>query len=115
LLYPERVFSDLPRLDPLKCGPLEFRQPDEERFPALRVARQALQAGGTMPAVMNAANESSVALFMERRIGFLGIMELVQAVIAEHRPVEETFDNVLEADGWARAKAIELAAKGGYR
>lgn len=111
LVYPERLPTELPRLEPTACALLEFSAPDDERFPALGIARRALQIGGTMPAVMNAANEAAVEFFLKRRLGFLGIMQLVQAVMAEHDPVEESFDNVLQADSWARQRACALAPR----
>lgn len=111
LTFPEHADGGLPTLNLLACGPLTFEAPDELRFPALRVAREALQTGGTMPAVMNAANESAVGLFLKRRIGFAGIMKLVQDVMAEHERLDATLDNVLQADEWARRRATELAPR----
>jgi 1-deoxy-D-xylulose-5-phosphate reductoisomerase len=110
LVYPERVETGLPRLDFSRCGDLTFAEPDEVRFPALRLARQAVASGGTMPAVMNAANEQAVAMFLERRLGFAGIMETVEAVMSRHAIVEATYDNVIAADAWARDAALQFGA-----
>lgn len=109
LVYPERPDTGLPRLEPAAMGALTFEPPDEEKFPALRLARRAIAAGGTMPAVMNAANETAVARFLKRELPFPGIMETVQAVIERHMPVEPTYRNVLEADAWARRAAATIA------
>src|SRR5690606_27033601 len=86
LTYPERHPGDWPRLD-LASGPgLTFEPPDTERFPCLTLAYEALRQGGTMPAVLNAANEVAVELFLNHRLPFLGIARLVEAVMAEHVP-----------------------------
>jgi len=108
LVYPERPDTGLPRLDPLTMGRLVFESPDMEKFPALRLARRAAAAGGTMPAVMNAANEAAVALFLQRRLPFPGIMEVVEAVMACHVVTEPTYENVLNADAWARQRVQAL-------
>jgi len=113
LLFPERVATGLPLLDLAQCGPLTFAEPDHSRFPAIAIARRALEAGGTMPCVMNAANEAAVELFLKRRLPFLGIMELVQAVMARHIPCAATYDSVLEADAWARRETTAIAPDGG--
>lgn len=107
LLYPDRVDTNLPRLDLTTTAPLTFAPPDPERFPALSLARRALEAGGTMPAAMNAANEAAVDLFLKRRLPFLGIIELVATVMEEHVPETATFSNVLKTDAWARRMALE--------
>lgn len=110
LLYPERYDSDLPRVDMLKVGSLEFSAPDYDRFPALRIARHAASAGGTMPAVMNAADEVAVLLFLAGRIGFLDIAGLVERAMERHTPnPHPTLDDILEADAWARELTAGLA------
>jgi 1-deoxy-D-xylulose-5-phosphate reductoisomerase len=113
LLFPDRIDGALPRLDLAKSGPLTFAEPDGGKFPAISVARQALEAGGTMPCVMNAANEAAVDLFLKRLLPFPGIIELVQAVMARHTPCSATYESVLEADAWARREATQLAHDGG--
>lgn len=104
LLYPERVDAGLPRLNPTEMSALSFEAPDEERFPCLRLAREAALAGGTMPAVMNGANEAAVGLFLERKLSFLGIPEVIERAMSAHTIKEEpSLDQVLIADSWARA------------
>jgi 1-deoxy-D-xylulose-5-phosphate reductoisomerase len=102
LVYPERIDTGLPRMDLTQHGTLTFEVPDIEKFPALRLARRAAATGGTLPAAMNAANEAAVALFLERRLPFLGIMQSVEAVMDRHEVRESTYENVLQADRWAR-------------
>ena len=109
LLYPERVDTGLPRLDIAAQGALTFARPEPERYPALGLAYRAAEQGGTMPAVMNAANEVAVGLFLDRRIGFLGIQQIVRLVMDRHTPVEDPdLDQVLQADCWARDMAMEV-------
>ena len=90
-------------------GALTFQTPDPTRFPAIELAKSALQAGKTMPAVLNAANEIAVARFAKGEIGFVDIWELVRQVMTEHSCLDDTdLSAVLEADRWARARAQEL-------
>lgn len=104
LLYPERVDAGLPKLNPTEMGKLEFEAPDEDRFPCLRLAREAAQTGGTLPAVMNAANEAAVGLFLERKLSFLGIPEVIERAMNAHKTKKEpSLDQILIADSWARA------------
>ncbi len=103
LLYPERYDSHLPRVNILDVGSLDFNAPDTKRFPALRIAREAACAGGTMPAVMNAADEVAVAAFLAHKVGFTDIIELVEKTMSAHVPVDEpTLEEILQADMWAR-------------
>lgn len=102
LVYPERVDTGLPRMGLEACAQLTFEAPDEEKFPALGLARQAVDIGGTMPAVMNAANEAAVGLFLSRQIGFLEIMRRVERAMHHHTPQPPTLSNILAADAWAR-------------
>ena len=109
LLYPERVDTGLPRLDIAAQGSLTFAKPDPERYPALGLAYNAMKTGGTMPAVLNAANETAVALFLDGKIGFLGIYEIVRRVSERHAPVPDPdLDQILEADAWARTTAMTI-------
>ena len=109
LLYPERPDTGLPRLDITACGRLDFREPDPERYPALRLGYEALEHGGTMPAVMNAANEVAVGLFLERKIGFLDIYGITKRVMESHSIAPDpTLEQILEADAWARGKSLDL-------
>jgi 1-deoxy-D-xylulose-5-phosphate reductoisomerase len=115
LLYPERPWNDLPRLDLAAIGRLTFEQPDEARFPCLRLAREAAAAGGSVPAVMSAANEEAVGLFLQETIRFDEIAACIERVMSEHRPLPEpNVSEVLAADTWAREQvrgsAIRLAS-----
>ncbi len=99
LTYPERVESDLPPLDLESPLSLEFHPPDQERFPAIGLAYRALAAGGTAPAILNAANEVAVEAFLNDRIGFLSIADIIAETLSRH-PAGEASDleTVLEAD-----------------
>lgn len=109
LTWPERLKTDLPELDFSTVGQLTFQTPDPSRFPAIELAKAALQAGKTMPAVLNAANEIAVERFAKGEIGFVDIWELVRQVMEEHTCLDDTdLAAVLEADRWARARALEL-------
>ncbi len=106
LTYPERVPSARVQTDFTRIGQLTFEAPDEDRFPALRLARRAGTVGGTLPAVLNAANEVAVEAFCARRINFPAITETVARVMDRHQVVEHpTLEQLLEADAWARAAA----------
>ncbi len=83
LTYPERRPTPAARLDLTRVGQLEFAEPDLQRFPCLRLARQALAAGGAAPVVLNAANEVAVAAFLERRLRFTDIADLIEAALAD--------------------------------
>lgn len=106
LTWPERRALDLEPLDLVRAGRLEFEAPDPQRFPALRLAREAMETGGTLPAVFNAANEVAVARFMTGALSFPGISETVDRVMAEHQTDRDpTLDAILAADRWAREAA----------
>jgi 1-deoxy-D-xylulose-5-phosphate reductoisomerase len=106
LTYPERVCSERVQTDLAKLGTLTFEEPDLERFPALSLARRAGEVGGTMPAVLNAANEVAVDAFVNRRISFCQISEVVTRTIAAHRVTDHPqLEQILEADAWARTEA----------
>ena len=109
--WPERIPSGVQSLDLLAAARLDFEAPDLERFPALRLARAAAEAGGTAPAVLNAANEVAVAAFLEGRLDFLGIPRVVEAVLGRHgRAPAGDLAAVLEADRWARDEAETMLA-----
>ena len=109
LLYPERLRSDRVQTNFAKIGQLTFEEPDTDRFPALGLARRAGEIGGTLPAVLNAANEVAVERFCARQLGFTGIAQLVTRVMDAHRVVEQpSLEQILEADRWARAEAESL-------
>jgi 1-deoxy-D-xylulose-5-phosphate reductoisomerase len=107
--WPDRLPLDLPRLDLAARAQLTFAEPDGERFPALGLAYRALERGGTAPAAMSGADEACVAAFLDRRLSFLGISEVVGRVLEAHAPVP--VDSVAAAWGaseWGRRKAEEL-------
>ncbi|HOT98155.1 MAG TPA: 1-deoxy-D-xylulose-5-phosphate reductoisomerase [bacterium] len=103
MTWPERLDSAFPRLDFYEMPPLTFARPDEDKFPALALARAALRAGGSAPAVLNAANEAAVHLFLDKRIGYLDIARLIDAALQAH-VLQSSPDaaTLLEADRWAR-------------
>lgn len=106
--WPDRVPNSLPPLDFGKLRKLEFAAPRLSDFPALDLARRAGETGGTLPAVMNAANEVAVSAFLDHRISFPRIWQLVEEVMNRHASVANpTLDVILEADRWARAQAGE--------
>ena len=112
LAYPERLpLSHLKPLSLLECAKLTFEAPDLERFSCLRLAYEALEAAGTMPACLNAANEELVAGFLANRVRFVDIPRHIETVMQRHhsRPAP-TLEDSLEADSWARAAARELIA-----
>jgi 1-deoxy-D-xylulose-5-phosphate reductoisomerase len=106
LAWPDRMATQSPRLDLAAIGRLEFEAPDLVRFPALRLAREVLRAGGGTPAIFNAANEVGVEAFLQRRIGFLDIVETVERVLDElGTPAAPTLDHVIALDEEARRAA----------
>jgi len=103
LTWPERAPNNFSRLDLLKCGNLTFEEPDTDTFRCLTLAYEALRAGGTMPAVMNGANEAAVRLFLEGRIGFCDIPSLIEKVMMAHVVnTSPDLDDIIEVDKWAR-------------
>lgn len=110
LAWPERMATPSPRLDLAAVSRLEFEEPDLVRFPALRLARDALRAGGGTPAILNAANEVAVEAFLQRRIGFLDIVETVERVLdALGTPAATTLEQVILLDEEARSAARAFA------
>ena len=109
LTYPARIPSGVKPLDLTTLSGLTFFNPDLERFPALKLAYQAVQAGESMPAVMNAANEVAVEAFLGGRIGFMAIAESIERVMDLHAPhALGSIEEVLEADRWGRRTAREV-------
>lgn len=109
LAYPDRITSGITPVDFKTLSQLTFETPDPEKFPALRIARQAAEAGGTAPAVMNAANEIAVAAFLDDGISFVRIAQVVEETMQRHTVVPcITIDDALSADRWARAMAQTL-------
>jgi len=114
LAHPQRLALDAPRLDLAQVARLSFEEPDPERFPAMGLAFAAGRQGGSAPAVLNAANEVAVGLFLAGKLAFEGITACVRAVLDSHRAQPlQSVAAVLETDRWARAKARAWAeAKG---
>ena len=118
LSWPERLETPWRRLDLTELGQLTFRAPDPAKYPCMDLAYAAGRAGGTMPAVLNAANEQAVALFLEERIHFLDIPKLIEAACDRHRndlKAQPSLDDVLAVDQWARrfvrdTSSVPLAA-----
>ena len=109
LTYPARVASQRVQTSLAKLGTLTFEEPDPERFPALVLARQAGEIGGTLPAVLNAANEVAVEAFVKRRIDFPGISRSVRQTMDRHKTMAKpTLEQILEADAWARQEAARV-------
>ena len=109
LTYPDRAASDRVQTSLAEIGRLDFEEPDTDRFRALSLARRAGEVGGTLPAVLNAANEVAVEAFCERQLSYLGITETVAAVMAAHDLVAQpAMGEILEADSWARKAAENL-------
>jgi 1-deoxy-D-xylulose-5-phosphate reductoisomerase len=110
LAWPARIATAAPRLDLAAIARLEFSEPDETQFPALRLARAALTAGAGAPTVLNAANEIAVAAFLDRKIGFLDIAGIVEALLDQYgAPPVPDLAAVLALDEAARASARQLA------
>jgi len=108
LSYPERWKNDLPSVQLTEIRNLQFFEPDFKKFPCLRLAQEALQTGGTMTAVLNAANEIAVESFLTERIPFSGIQRIVEGAMEIHQVVSDpALEDVLEADRWARQHAGE--------
>jgi 1-deoxy-D-xylulose-5-phosphate reductoisomerase len=109
LAWPERMETPAERLDLAKTGSLEFEQPDFDRFPALRLAREALEAGGAASIVLNAANEVAVAAFLDRRIGFADIAGTVaRALETIAAPLPRSIEEVIDIDLEVREKTREI-------
>ncbi|HOA54632.1 MAG: 1-deoxy-D-xylulose-5-phosphate reductoisomerase [Acetivibrionales bacterium] len=103
LTWPERCANEFPRLDLIKSGVLTFEEPDMEKFRCLRLAYDALEEGGTMPAVLNGANEAAVKLFLEGRIGFCAIPQLIEKTMLAHEVnTSPELDDIIEVDKWAK-------------
>ena len=113
LTHPERMESGVEGLDLEAMGSLSFQEPDDERFPCLRLAYRALGLAGTAPAVLSAADEVAVAAFLDGRLAFADIHSVLRDVLALERPAAAgTLDSILQADSWARQRAEETIAAG---
>jgi 1-deoxy-D-xylulose-5-phosphate reductoisomerase len=105
LSWPERIYTDWEQLDLVKAGNLTFREPDHQKYPCMQLAYAAGRAGGSMPAVLNAANEQAVALFLEEKIQYLDIARCIEHVCDRHQSdncANPSLDDILAADQWAR-------------
>jgi 1-deoxy-D-xylulose-5-phosphate reductoisomerase len=109
LTYPDRAPSERVQTNFVRLGSLTFEEPDVERFPALNLARRAGEVGGTLPAVLNAANEVAVEAFVNHKINFPQITEIVRRAMERHKTVPHpTLEQILEADAWARRGAAAV-------
>jgi 1-deoxy-D-xylulose-5-phosphate reductoisomerase len=109
LSFPGRIRQVAPFLDLTRAGALSFFEPDRERFPCLGLAYRAAEVGGTMPSVLNGANEAAVAAFIDGEIGFNDIFRVTDSLLTCHRALDEpTIDDILAADAWARREAGKM-------
>ncbi|MGV0102026.1 1-deoxy-D-xylulose-5-phosphate reductoisomerase [Nostoc sp. DSM 114160] len=109
LSWPDRIYTNWERLDLVKAGNLTFREPDHQKYPCMQLAYAVGKAGGSMPAVLNAANEQAVALFLEEKIRFLDIPRCIEWVCDRHQNnnrVNPSLDDILAADQWARQEVL---------
>lgn len=107
--YPERIQSGVSSLDFLTVGSLEFDAPDTQRFPCLKLAFDALKAGGTAPAILNASNEVAVAAFLNEEISFMGIPQVIEETLnqADNNTVT-SIEQLLAVDAKARVLTTEM-------
>ena len=114
LSWPERIYTDWEQLDLVKAGNLTFKAPDNQKYPCMQLAYAAGRSGGSMPAVLNAANEQAVALFLDEKISFLDIPKVIEMVCARHEQdncQNPSLDDILAADLWARQAVIEASSR----
>ena len=111
LVHPDKVPSPVDQLDLVKVGTLSFFEPDLERFPCLQLCYDAIEAGGTAPAVLNASNEIAVDAFLDERIGFMDIPGVVGEALNVHENGKGDLDGIYEADRWAREAARGIVDK----
>ncbi|QYX33280.1 1-deoxy-D-xylulose-5-phosphate reductoisomerase [Sphaerospermopsis torques-reginae] len=112
--WPERIYTNWERLNLVKCGNLTFREPDHQKYPCMNLAYAAGRAGGSMTAVLNAANEQAVALFLEEKIGYLDIARCIEWVCDRHQNDNKqnpSLDDILAADQWARQEVFTATEK----
>jgi 1-deoxy-D-xylulose-5-phosphate reductoisomerase len=113
LSWPERIYTDWEQLDLVKAGDLTFKAPDHQKYPCMQLAYAALRAGGSMPAVLNAANEQAVALFLEEKIRFLDIPRCIERVCDRHQAdncPNPSLDDIVAADKWARQEVVAASS-----
>jgi 1-deoxy-D-xylulose-5-phosphate reductoisomerase len=107
--WPDRVYTDWEPLDLVKAGTLTFREPNHAKYPCMDLAYAAGRAGGTMTAVLNAANEKAVELFLDEKIGYLDIAKVIERVCDRHRDdlvAQPSLEDILTVDQWARREAV---------
>lgn len=112
LSWPERIYTEWEKFDLVKAGDLTFREPDHHKYPCMQLAYTAGRMGGSMPAVLNAANEQAVALFLAEKISFLDIPKTIEQVCDKHRvdfTLTPSLDDILAADIWARQAVLEIS------
>ena len=113
LSYPERIANDLPQINFAQTGNLQFYKPDIKKFTCLKLAYEAGIAGGTNPAVLNAANEIVVEAYINEKIKFMDIPAIIENVLALHNSVNDpSLEEIFEADRWAREKAQKIIERG---
>ena len=109
LTWPERQENSFGRVDFMKLKSLTFEKPEPKVFRCLTFAEQAANTGGSMPTVMNAANEIAVSLFLAGEISFTGIMDLIENVMQNHKMnTNPSLDDIIEADAWGRKETMRL-------
>jgi 1-deoxy-D-xylulose-5-phosphate reductoisomerase len=114
LSWPERIATNWERLNLVKSGDLTFREPDHHKYPCMNLAYAAGRAGGSMPAVLNAANEQAVALFLDEKIGYLDIARCIEFVCDRHtndNKQNPSLDDIIAADQWARQEVFTATEK----
>jgi len=112
LAWPDRMESGVTSLDLFEIARLDFKVPDTDRFPCLQLAERAIRTGGTTPAILNAANEIAVAAFLDKKIAFTGIPEIIAGVLDElPATADDTLDSILDADVRAREAASRLVTR----
>jgi 1-deoxy-D-xylulose-5-phosphate reductoisomerase len=112
LSWPDRIYTNWEKFDFVKAGDLTFREPDHQKYPCMQLAYAAGRMGGSMPAVLNAANEQAVALFLAEKITFLDIPQIIEQVCDKHRvdfTLTPSLDDILAADLWARQMGLEIS------
>jgi 1-deoxy-D-xylulose-5-phosphate reductoisomerase len=112
LSWPDRIYTNWEKFDFVKAGDLTFREPDHQKYPCMQLAYAAGRMGGSMPAVLNAANEQAVALFLAEKITFLDIPQVIEQVCDKHRvdfTLTPSLDDILAADLWARQMVLEIS------
>ena len=110
--WPERIYTDWEPLDLVKAGDLTFKEPNHAKYPCMKLAYAAGRAGGAMTAVLNAANEQAVAMFLEEQIKFLDIPKVIEKVcdkFSAQNTATPSLEDILESDRWARQAVIEAA------